>query len=231
MANISFLKDGLPKLIESVAAVPRFSHILLDFGFLEETEIAAKTALAARALNTIGGISDYASVIAAATGFPFNLSGLAKDDRVVRSEILLFEQLKGLQLNRFPTFGDYCIAHPEVDDEMDPRLMNPSPSIRYTSLREWIILKRRRKALKTKPSKSRVKTKKRDYTPFLQVCRDLMKREEYCGPKFSPGDAEIQNRARGTRTRPGPGSPMIWRKIGTSHHLTFVVQTESNRSA
>ena len=64
--------------------------------------------------------------------------------------------------------------------------------------------------------------------PFRRLCVDLTGRKEYCGEDFSPGDQELYLRARGSK---GPGNPTVWREIGTSHHLSFVVLKESSRFA
>jgi hypothetical protein len=231
MSDLAFLRDGIPKLLEQAGAVQQFAHLLLDFGFVEPHEVNAKAALAVRALTTVKNLHAYSSVILVATGFPFNLMGIPMDHVIDRTEVALWDRVRDAGVPRVPIFGDYGIAHPEVDNTMDPRKMNPSPSVRYTAEGKWVIIKRRSKKRKSKPTKGKVATRKRDYTPFLQVCRDLMGQDVYCGREFSRGDEEIFRIARGTKKEPGPGSPTVWRRIGTNHHLSFVVLREANHFA
>jgi len=227
MSDVPFLKTGISELLVDLHATAQFSHILLDFAYLEEKEVKSRVALAVRALNTIADINNFSSVTIAATGFPFNLMGMPPDHQVSRTELTLWENVIAQKPARIPNFGDYGIAHPEVDDSLDPKKANPTPSIRYTASREWIVLKRRAKPkAKDKPKKGTVRSGKRDYTPFRTVCQALVRRTEYCGAPFSPGDLDISRVANRTL---GTGTPIVWRRIGTSHHLCFVVHQRTSR--
>jgi hypothetical protein len=227
MSDLSFLRTGISELLAELGATPQFSHILLDFAYLETKELNSRVALAVRALKTIGNVKDYSSVTIAATGFPFNLMGMPPDHQVSRTELILWENVVAQNPPRIPNFGDYGIAHPEVDDSLDPKKANPTPSIRYTASRDWIVLKRRSKRkAKDKSKKGKVSTRKRDYTPFRTVCQALIRRTEFCGAEFSPGDLDISRVARRTL---GTGTPIVWRRIGTSHHLCFVVHQRTSK--
>jgi hypothetical protein len=96
--------------------------------------------------------------------------------------------------------------------EVDPRVMKPSASIRYTTDENWLVVKGKNL---------------RDYSfdEFYYVCRDLIARPEYCGPAFSWGDWYINECAN---VREGPGNLTTWRKVGTSHHLAFVANQIAN---
>jgi hypothetical protein len=113
-----------------------------------------------------------------------------------------------------PIFGDYGIAHP-APSEVDPRIMRPSASIRYTTEEHWIVPKGRN-------------LRAHGFDQFHAVCESLIKRDDYSGRDFSWGDEFIWNCAhRGS----GPGNLTTWRKVGTSHHLAFVVRQISRFDA
>ena len=111
------------------------------------------------------------------------------------------------RLPRLPAFGDYAISHPQPS-EVDPRIMRPSASIRYTANDAWLVLKGRN-------------LRDYGYAEFYDVCRDLVARPEYSGPSFSWGDWYIEECAN---QRVGTGNLTTWRKVGTSHHLAFVTR-------
>lgn len=110
-------------------------------------------------------------------------------------------------LARIPAFGDYAISHTEPP-EVDPRIMRPSASIRYTCESAWLVLKGRN-------------VRDHGYEQFHDMCRDLVQRTEYSGRQFSWGDEYIDECAA---RRVSKGSLTTWRNVGTSHHLAFVVR-------
>lgn len=85
--------------------------------------------------------------------------------------------------------------------------MRPSASIRYTCESAWLVLKGRN-------------VRDHGYEQFHDMCRDLVQRQEYSGRHFSWGDEYIDECAA---RRVSKGSLTTWRKVGTSHHLAFVV--------
>jgi len=105
-----------------------------------------------------------------------------------------------------PVFGDYAIAHPDPG-EVDPRIMKASASVRYTTEDHWIVPKGRN-------------LRGHGYDQFFSVCEALIERDEYSGCGFSWGDQYIWDCAHRLK---GPGNLTTWRKVGTSHHLAFVV--------
>ncbi len=86
--------------------------------------------------------------------------------------------------------------------------MRPSASVRYTHDTYWLVPKGRN-------------LREYGFDQFHGVCRALVQRVEYAGPQFSWGDQYIDDCAA---ERVGPGNLTTWRKVGTSHHLAFVVR-------
>src|SRR5258708_7679806 len=108
-------------------------------------------------------------------------------------------------------FGDYAIAHP-VTKELDPRTMQMSASIRYTTQNNWLVLKGRN-------------VRQYGFDQYFDLSRALVERIEYSGRDFSWGDKYIADCATGME---GPGNATTWRKVGTNHHLTLVTREIAN---
>lgn len=185
------------------------TDLILDLRALNATERGTPIEAVLTLIRSVPLIKQWRSFAMIATGFPENLVGLPQSDfsLIPRPEWTLWRNVitRARSLPRLPAFGDYAIAHPQPS-EVDPRIMRPSASIRYTTSDTWLILKGRNL---------------RDYgfEEFHEVSRQLIRRSEYSGPEFSWGDRFIQGCAY---RRTGTGNLTTWRKVGTSHHLAFV---------
>ena len=80
--------------------------------------------------------------------------------------------------------------------------------MRYTADGSWLVLKGRN-------------LRDHGYEQFYDVCADLIARDEYSGREFSWGDEYIDDCAN---RRVGTGNLTTWRKVGTSHHLSYVLR-------
>jgi Beta protein len=196
-------------VLEALSASPRSADLILDLRSIAPPQQVDPDS----AINLIAALprlSEWRSFIIAATSFPRDLMGLppSESSPVDRTEWALWRGLRQRgDLPRPPIFGDYAISHPEPS-EVDPRVMRPSASVRYTTENSWIVLKGRN-------------LRDNGYEEFHSVCRALLARSEYSGPTFSWGDAYIADCAYERR---GPGNLTTWRSVGTSHHLTFAVR-------
>lgn len=155
-------------------------------------------------------------VILAAASFPIDLSDVdaATATTIPRREWQLWQTLQ-----RRPTglpqqgviFGDYAISHP-VPRELDPRIMVMSASIRYTTDNDWLVVKGRN-------------VRQYGFEQYFDLCRSLTDRPQYRGANFSWGDEYI---AKCATRELGPGNATTWRKVGTNHHISVVVQALAN---
>lgn len=118
---------------------------------------------------------------------------------------LALQRKPGALPRRNLIFGDYAISNP-LAKELDPIKMVMSANIRYTTDRDWLILKGR-------------SVRKYKFTQYFQLCESLVERKEFCGGDFSWGDWFIEQCALAMQ---GPGNATTWRKVGVNHHLTFV---------
>ena len=188
---------------------PSDADLLLDLRALNPADGITLTGNVLTLISRIPLLEQWRSLALAATGFPANLTGLppAGLSLIARLEWVLWRNVVSRARRlRLPAFADYGIAHVEPS-EVDPRIMRPSASIRYTVDEAWLILKGRN-------------LRDHGYGQFHDVCRHLIQRPEYAGPDFSSGDRYIE---RCANDRTGTGNLTTWRRVGTSHHIAFVV--------
>jgi Beta protein len=207
-AEFPNLGGEVSKLLRSLSTLPEEADLILDLRALGDSNSGDFGSVLAL-IEAVPHIREWRSFTVAGTSFPANLTGLPPSDisRIPREEWRLRCNLLGLRrkLSRTPAFGDYGICSPEPS-EVDPRIMRPSASIRYTADESWIVLKERN-------------LRDHGYQQFHGVCRTLIQQPEYSGKTFSWGDEYISDCAH---EREGPGSLTTWRKVGTSHHVAFV---------
>jgi hypothetical protein len=155
---------------------------------------------------------EWRRVVLVAASFPEDLSDVDASTitTLPRREWELWKTLQrrpGNLPRRDLVFGDYAIAHP-VTKELDPRTMQMSASIRYTTPDDWLVVKGRN-------------VRQYGFDQYFELCKALVKRAEFSGGDFSWGDTYISDCAAGMT---GPGNATTWRKVGTNHHLTLVAQ-------
>lgn len=206
-ADFEDLRAEFQRVLAATGVARADADLLLDLRALtpETRQIDASGALAL--ISRIPELRHWRTFTLAATSFPQNLVGLPPSDSsvVVREEWDLWNAVLRSRPSRLPTFGDYGISHPEPS-EVDPRVMRPSASVRYTANASWIVLKARN-------------LRDYGYEQFHDVCRELIGMTEYSGREFSWGDGYIDDCAN---ERVGTGNLTTWRRVGTSHHIAFV---------
>ncbi len=210
--------DDLDRVVDDVLAAigaeVQDADLVLDLQALTPAETTDADELI-KLLDRLPRLSLWRTFTVTGTSFPRTLMGLPSSEFSIipREEWNLWRSLarNGDRIVRLPTFGDYGVSHPEPS-EVDPRIIRPSASIRYTHDKYWLVPKGRNL---------------RDYgfDQFHEVCRMLIQRAEYAGRQFSWGDQYIYDCAA---RRDGPGSLTTWRKVGTSHHVEFVVRQLAN---
>jgi Beta protein len=213
-ADFKDIGEAAGRLLDIIEVKAQNADLILDLRSLaaDESDLNAERVIGL--VNHLPNLGGWRTFTLAATAFPRNLAGLPPSDfsSILREEWDLWTNLLAVkELARFPTFGDYAISHPETS-EVDPRVIRPSASIRYTYDNYWLVPKGRN-------------LRDHGFQQFHEVCRELIQRPEYSGRQFSWGDSYIADCAA---ERDGPGNLTTWRKVGTSHHLTFVVRQLAN---
>jgi hypothetical protein len=207
------------RLNDLLAFFGLFAHdidVVVDFESIASPTAASPIAMAMNSVITnLPLVRDWRTLTFAASAFPQDLSNMSPRTitPVSRTEWLIWQSLavRRARLIRLPTFGDYAISHP-IPNEIDPRLMKMSAQLRYTADTEWFVFKARN-------------VRDYGYEQFNDICRALITKPYYKGAAFSWGDNAINLCAV-----PGanPGNATTWRRIGTNHHLTFVVDQIAN---
>jgi hypothetical protein len=201
-------------MLERLSVSTRDTDLILDIRSIATPRQADVNSIISMA-QALPRIREWRSFTIAATSFPENLTGLppSESSLIDRTEWRLWLDLSRCrrELPRRPTFGDYAISHPEPA-EVDPRVMRPSASIRYTTDEAWLVLKGRN-------------LRDNGFSQFHKVCTELIRCPEFSGADFSWGDGYIYDCAH---QRTGPGNLTTWRKVGTSHHLGFAVRQLAN---
>lgn len=191
--------------------------LILDYKYIDPKDpIGRMTNFISGSLLSLPNIKKWRTLTLAATSFPENLSEFpsGEDGAIPRVEWLIYQQLLKSNLPRIPTFGDYIISNPEYS-RIDPRFIKMSANIRYTTDNEYLIFR----------GYSVTNPKYGKWAQSHGLCQRVVAHSKYSGQHYSYGDNYIFDCANGTAST---GNAETWRKIGTNHHLTFVVNELSS---
>jgi hypothetical protein len=195
--------------------------IIIDLRSVYEVDPGLVARASAVYFDIVNGISDWRSVILAASSLPSDLSHLNPSTLLhylPRKEWAAWVSLMGKVKNDKPVvYGDYAIGNPDMA-VLDPAQVNISASIRYTIDDHCLIF--RGKGVKTPGSGGNKQ--------YSAHCKRLIRMKEYCGRNFSAGDGYIFECAK---ERVGYGNAEKWIRVGTNHHMEFIVDRLANLGA
>ena len=147
-----------------------------------------------------------ASVTIAGGSFPLNLIGIkAGVSDLPRVEWQIWQLLQRSEQYTSLRYGDYAVTNPAPLPEIDPKQVNPSVAIRYTTATHWRLFKGGG-FKKGKPNQ------------YNNLCKLLLSDAVYSGADFSYGDDCYDKAAK---AKLGSGNPSSWRRDATNHHLVF----------
>ena len=200
---------SIDDLLTALNLAPDAIDVLIDFG--EDVSDALATATLVRAiLANFPYLADWRSITFAGTSIPSSLQGVPTQavSSFDRPEWEAYEDLlQGSNPARMPRFGDYAVQHPELITDVDPKVMRIFSQLRYATDNGWLV--------------GRGQELRRVGNAHVSALAGLLVAQpEYAGAAFSPGDRWISDCAAGTVN---PGSPEIWRRASTSHHLAHAV--------
>lgn len=211
------LNETLHEFINCVETSPEAVHLLIDFREISEGDVG-KLALSFNSLlSIITGTSRWRTVTLGGSSFPVNMTNIDRNSkkRIARAEWKLYQRVSNAVEEMYGMglmFGDYAVSHPDPPPNIDPRQMQQSANIRYTTEDAWIIYKGE-------------SIKKSGSNQLHSLSEQVMLSDEFKGREFSWGDAYIADCA--TR-QVGPGNPTTWRRVGTNHHIAVVVEQLSS---
>ena len=198
----------LSKTLAALESNLTTADLLVDLGYLSpDADLPPETV--AERLNAAAAMGPWRNIVLLGTSMPATLGCIAEGEvgALPRREWDLWSALSdpNLKLKRLPSYGDYAIQHPKPPQDGGGPGMRAN--IRYTTQHATLIARGRG---------SITQEGKRQY---VELCRQLTKRQEFAGADSSWGDRTIQSCADGMIP---PGAQDLWRGVGTSHHLRLV---------
>jgi hypothetical protein len=183
------------------------ADLFLDAGALEgEVAVLGVARLMTALIKSLDQVDEWRSITVISGAFPADLS---KHPAGVMGEYQRHDAdvwahvMNRRRLPRSPDYGDYAIAHPILPAGF---LGAPAPQLRYTVSDRWLTLRAKR-------------NDPRGYSQIFDVCEQIAQHPDFAGEALGWGDSWIARRGSGR-----PGNPMIWRQVGTVHHLDFVTR-------
>lgn len=203
-AQIDPLLGGLAKVFKR-----KQIHLLLDqFAIVDKKPTdcfnALKPYLAAAAATTC------ASVTVAGGSFPVNLMGRKQGiTDLPRVEWGVWLKIQNEADYEEFRYGDYTVSNPNpMDEDVDPKKVNPSISLRYTSDDFWRLYKGA--GFKGAPA-----------GVLKSLCKLLITDPIYGGVGYSFGDTKYTDYANGG---PKNGIPWTWRRDATNRHIVHTTK-------
>ncbi|AMU70035.1 beta family protein [Mycobacteroides abscessus] len=201
--------DPITVLIKELGVSRESVHLVLDLR--NETARPSLFALTA-GLRSLATPAEWRTLTVAATAMPQTAPDGHGVHEIPRQEWLNYQDL--LLNNQFgdrkPTFGDYGIAHPDPLADIDPKVLQISAKLKYTTDDKWLLGKGG--LYKGNAGRSG------GGEQIRPVARAISAHDEFTPQHCAPEDwivAASQN---------GPtGNPRKWLTIGTKHHVQRVL--------
>lgn len=210
------LQGGVDLFLAKHSLVPEEVDLIVDLGAVDEMIPPGIMALSSLLLREIPHQLRWRTFTVSACAFPNSMGVVQRNSSalVMRSDWIAWRD--GLYKNRanierLPTYSDCAIQHPKGVEDFNPLTMQVSASVRYTLEEDWLLVKG--ESTRRTPAK----------TQFPGLAAQLVYGnlgKYYAGPTHCPGCASIKNSADGA---PKLGSPEVWRRIGTIHHIKSVI--------
>lgn len=206
--NLTF---ELNNIIDLLNINSEYVDLIIDHKLIDDLNIKRPT------INTIlPDLTEWRSLTFLSGAFPKDLTNFKPGQHLYpRFDWLAWvnelEMLKGLRL---PYFGDYTIQHSFFYEP--PRRANFSASIRYATIKDWVIMRGEGVFNNNSPG----------FAQYPANAQLLCERSEFCGRDFSIGDRYIYD--MGNQLCNTTGSARTWLSAGINHHITFVVNQISN---
>ena len=209
--------ERLQRFMDDFGLTPEDIDLIVDLDPVDNLIVPGITNLTVAFLNDVPYHADWRTFTVSACGFPLSMGivGRNSHDLVQRTEWMawrdsLYQQRSSLQ--RLPMFSDCAIQHTAGVEGFDPRIMQASASIRYTWSDCWLLIKGKGARVR-RPSVQ---------IPELATALVYGHLQQYFYQAgHCSGCLSIQHCADG---QPGHGSPEAWRRYGTIHHITRVLE-------
>lgn len=190
--------------------------LILDLGAVDDMVLPGTQALAAAFLDDVPDPTTWRSLTLSATAIPPGMGGLESRsyDLVDRADWLTWrDRIRAdASFPRVPTYSDGVIQHPSGVEGIDWGKMTISASIRYTTDDQWLRIKG-------------VSTRAELPSHQLQALATSLVHghlsTHFSGAAHCEGCFGMRCAADGADNY---GSLGVWRRLGTIHHITRVIE-------
>jgi len=212
--NDRSVQRNLGALMKSLNTKPMDTDCVLDMsapGNFEPVDVLVD--LLFGVLEQLPHLERWRTLTLMGTSFPRTMGSLQRGSQLVpRHEWTTYKKLVDRLTRkklRIPTFGDYCVAHPDIPD-IEWWKMKPAASVRYTTDDAWYVLKGE-------------SVRKKGFGQYRDLCQEVASSPHFTRG-LSQGDRYIAECALGGAT----GSLTTWREVATNHHIEKVTRDISN---
>lgn len=201
------------KVLDKLECDISCADLLIDLEYLDPDDDLDAPQLA-ESLDAMAAIGSWRSIVVLGSSIPRTLSCVAEGTigTLRRREWELWTQLGVCGLSRLPAFGDYAIQHPYPPAEGGGPGMRAN--IRYTTAKATLVARGKGSVLQEGKEQ------------YQELCQQLVAQAAFSGRSYTWGDRLIQDCANGTIE---PGAQAMWRGVGTSHHLQFMIDLLQQR--
>jgi hypothetical protein len=224
LTRVEFERGDLNSQIRSFMAQNHLEYdatdLIVDLGPVEDLIEEGIAALGSQFIRDVPNAGAWRTLTLSASAFPRSMGIVERKSHAFadRAEWLAWRNhlRREDQVPRVPTYSDCVIQHPAGVEGFNPVLMQVSATIRYALPERWILIKGE-STRRNPPS-----------VQFPQLAKHLVYghlRGHYFGQHHCQGCNSIKSAADGQK---GLGSPEVWRRIGTVHHMTEVMQALSS---
>ena len=191
--------------------------LIVDLGAVDDMIPAGVESLTNAFLDDVPDHASWRTFTVSACAFPISMGGVERHSHqlVERADWIAWrDNLHGRRgdLVRLPSFSDCAIQHLLGVEGFNPKTMPVSASIRYARDQHWLLVK----GESTKNRSSSVQ--------FPELASQLVYgplKHHFSGPDHCAGCQSMKEAADGA---PNYGSLEAWRRLGTIHHISRVMQ-------
>lgn len=213
------LSNSIPRFLSMHRLTAEGIDLIIDLGPVDELVTDGVIGLTNAFLTEVPEHTRWRTFTISASAFPLNMGVVNRNsyELVERAEWLawkhnLYDARKDT-ISRLPTFSDCAVQHPSGVEGFDFRFMQVSASVRYTLPEKWLLTK----GVSTRITPATVQFPELATQLVYGQHTSLYQGSDHCG-----GCASIYESANGVTK--GLGAPEAWRRLGTIHHITTVVQ-------
>ncbi len=196
---------------------PEEIDLIIDLGPVDNMVTDGVVALTNAFLADVPDHPRWRTFTVSACAFPLSMGGIDRHSHqfVERADWLAWRNNLHSQrdtLPRLPTFSDCVIQHPRGVEGFDPRIMQVSASVRYTLVDRWLLLK---------GESTRITPPTAQFPDLATLLVYGQLQPHFAGQDHCDGCASMKASADGASRL---GSPEVWRRLGTIHHITTAVE-------